>query len=169
MTAGPTLEGLAKAFAARTRPTEDGHRMWAAGVNSHGVGRFQYKGTQYTAHQAAYIVRTGNQPVGQTRPSCEAPGCCEPAHVDDQPTRQRDRAALASITGMQHRPPSCDHDQDVHGRHRADGRRYCHACNNRAKKRRCAHGNPQCPAETARLYPCGYRCDEHQPARTRPY
>ena len=30
----------------------------------------------------------------------------------------------------------------------------------------CEHGNPQCGARSARPYPCGWRCDEHQPART---
>ncbi|MFE4210274.1 MULTISPECIES: hypothetical protein [Streptomyces] len=161
---------LAAAFAARTRATEDGHRVWTAGVNSRGVGRFQHAGRTYTAQQAAHAVRTGRQPVGQVRPACDVPGCCEPEHVDDRLTRQRDRAALASITGMGHRAPSCDHDQATHGRHRADGRKYCNACNSAPKKPRCEHGNPQCEAaETIRPYPCGWRCDEHQPARTRPY
>lgn len=165
-----TPASLAAAFAARTRATDDGHRMWLAGVNSRGVGRFQHAGRAYTAHQAAFAVRTGRMPIGQVRPSCDRPGCCEPDHVDDQPTRQRDRAALASITGMGRRAPSCDHDQAAHGRHRADGRRYCDACNNAVRKpRRCEHGNPGCGAETVRPYPCGWRCDEHQPSRTRPY
>ncbi|MGW3057707.1 hypothetical protein ACWC98_17550 [Streptomyces goshikiensis] len=160
-------EGLAAAFAVRTRATEDGHRMWIAGVTSRGVGRFQHAGQAYTAHQAAWVVRTGRQPVGQARPSCEVPHCCEPAHVDDQATRQRDRATLATVRGVQHRAPSCEHDQAVHGRHRADGRRYCDACNNAVRRPpRCEYGNPQCGAETIRPYPCGPRCDEHQPAHT---
>ncbi|WP_327368757.1 aromatic ring-opening dioxygenase LigA [Streptomyces sp. NBC_01217] len=33
----------------------------------------------------------------------------------------------------------------------------------------CKHGNPQCSAVPTRPYPCGPRCDEHQPSRTRPY
>ncbi|MDX2986327.1 hypothetical protein [Streptomyces caniscabiei] len=33
----------------------------------------------------------------------------------------------------------------------------------------CDHGNPLCGARPVRFYPCGHRCDEHQPARTRPY
>lgn len=33
----------------------------------------------------------------------------------------------------------------------------------------CDHGNPRCRARPVRLYPCGWRCEEHQPARTRPY
>lgn len=170
LTVDAALDGLAAAFAARSRAGDRGHRVWIAGVNSRGVGRFQFAGKAYTAHQAAFIVRTGRAPVGQVRPSCDRPGCCEPSHVDDQVTRQRDRAALASITGMQHRAPSCSHDQAVHGRHRADGRRYCDACNGRSKRpTRCEHGNPQCGAETVRPYPCGWRCDEHQPSRTRPY
>lgn len=33
----------------------------------------------------------------------------------------------------------------------------------------CEHGNPRCGAVPARPYPCGYRCEQHQPARTHPY
>ncbi|MET7811754.1 hypothetical protein ABZT26_12950 [Streptomyces sp. NPDC005395] len=31
---------------------------------------------------------------------------------------------------------------------------------------RCEYGNPQCGARPARPYACGWKCDEHQPART---
>ena len=33
----------------------------------------------------------------------------------------------------------------------------------------CGHGNPQCGARPVRFYPCGHRCEEHQPSKTRPY
>ncbi|WP_405561890.1 aromatic ring-opening dioxygenase LigA [Streptomyces sp. NBC_01180] len=33
----------------------------------------------------------------------------------------------------------------------------------------CEHGNPLCGAVPVRSYVCGPRCDEHQPAHTRPY
>ncbi|KUN96172.1 hypothetical protein [Streptomyces caeruleatus] len=160
--------GLAVAFARRTREAEGGHREWT-GTPAKGGGRFQHKGTPYTAFQAAFILRTGRQPVGTVKPSCDVPTCCSPAHVDDQETRQRDRAALAAVKGMEHRPPKCDHDQAVHGRHRADGKRYCAECNRLSSKPSCEHGNPQCRDSQVRPYPCGPRCDEHQPARTRPY
>ncbi|MGW3166947.1 hypothetical protein ACWC9Q_29635 [Streptomyces sp. NPDC001142] len=35
--------------------------------------------------------------------------------------------------------------------------------------RPCEHGNPRCGAAPARPYPCGWRCDAHQPSITRPY
>lgn len=35
-----------------------------------------------------------------------------------------------------------------------------------AKPKVCEYGNPQCKATPARHYPCGWKCDEHQPART---
>nr|WP_308800993.1 aromatic ring-opening dioxygenase LigA [Streptomyces polyasparticus] len=38
-----------------------------------------------------------------------------------------------------------------------------------APPRVCQHGNPRCGAVPVRPYPCGLRCEEHQPARTRPY
>lgn len=33
----------------------------------------------------------------------------------------------------------------------------------------CEHGNPACRAVPVRYYPCGYRCEQHQPSITRPY
>lgn len=33
----------------------------------------------------------------------------------------------------------------------------------------CKHGNPRCGAVPARPYPCGPRCDAHQPSITRPF
>ncbi|MFF4523425.1 aromatic ring-opening dioxygenase LigA [Streptomyces bluensis] len=30
----------------------------------------------------------------------------------------------------------------------------------------CGYGNPRCGAVPVRFYPCGWKCDEHQPART---
>lgn len=158
--------GLATVFAARTRAADGGHREWAAGTNTRAVGRFQHAGVPYTAARAAFVIRTGRQPVGPVRAACGRSGCVEPGHVDDRATRERDRAALAAITGIAHRPPSCSHDPAVHGRHRADGRRYCDACNNDPG---CAHGATACGARPSRPYPCGRRCDEHQPARTRPH
>lgn len=159
--------GLAKLFAARTRRLEGGHREWTGTTRTaSGAGRFRHQGRDYTAYQAAFILRTGRAPVGTVRPTCSHPRCCDPAHVDDQAVRQRDRATYAAVKGMSHRPPSCDHDQAVYGRHRADGRRYCDAC---ANPRPCEHGNHACRAVPTRPYVCGPRCAEHQPARTHPY
>ncbi|MGW7197250.1 aromatic ring-opening dioxygenase LigA [Streptomyces chryseus] len=33
----------------------------------------------------------------------------------------------------------------------------------------CEHGNPRCGAVPVRPYPCGPRCEQHQPSITRPY
>ncbi|MFF1307288.1 hypothetical protein [Streptomyces sp. NPDC058307] len=159
---------LALAFLKRTRETEGGHREWT-GTPAKGGGRFQHKGTSYTAFQAAFILWHGRAPAGNVSPSCDVPTCCSPAHVDDQETRKRERAALADVKGMRHRPPKCKHDQAVHGRHRADGRRYCAECNRLSSTPSCGHGNPTCHDSEVRPYPCGPRCEEHQPARTRPY
>lgn len=35
--------------------------------------------------------------------------------------------------------------------------------------RPCEDGNPPCAALPTRTYPCGPRCDTHQPANTRPH
>ncbi|MEU8989995.1 hypothetical protein AB0C98_26790 [Streptomyces sp. NPDC048558] len=157
--------GLAGAFAARTRAAEDGHREWT-GKPAKGGGRFRHRGRDYTAYQAAFILRTGRDPVGSVRPSCDRPRCCALAHVDDQSTRQRDRAALADIKGMEHRPWTCGHDQAIQARYRADGKRYCSECNQLSSKPSCEHGSPQCRDDEVRPYPCGPRCEEHQPGRT---
>ncbi|MGW1760971.1 hypothetical protein [Streptomyces mirabilis] len=157
---------LALIFLKNTRETEGGHREWT-GNPAKGGGRFQHKGTAYTAFQVAFMMWRGRAPAGNVRPSCGVPTCCSPAHVDDQETRQRERAALASVKGMRHRPPKCDHDQAVHGRRRADGRRYCNACNN-PQALGCDTGSPRCRALPVRPYPCGWRCEEHQPASTGP-
>lgn len=161
-------DGLAQQFSRRTRALENGHREWTGTtVTASGAGRFRHKGRDYTSYQAAFILRAGRAPAGTVKPTCEHPRCCDPAHVDDQTARQRDRAALAAVKGMQHRAPACDHDQSEHGRHRSDGRRYCNACNN--PPRTCEHGNPACENPDTRPYVCGPRCEEHQPANTRPY
>ncbi|MFI6860156.1 aromatic ring-opening dioxygenase LigA [Streptomyces sp. NPDC050421] len=33
----------------------------------------------------------------------------------------------------------------------------------------CGHGNPRCGAVPVRPYPCGPRCNEHQPSITHPF
>ncbi|MEV2203762.1 aromatic ring-opening dioxygenase LigA [Streptomyces fradiae] len=30
----------------------------------------------------------------------------------------------------------------------------------------CEHGNPRCRTAPARFYPCGWKCDAHQPSKT---
>jgi hypothetical protein len=30
----------------------------------------------------------------------------------------------------------------------------------------CEYGNPRCGAVPVRPYPCGWKCDDHQPAKT---
>ncbi|MCX5161905.1 hypothetical protein OOK39_21930 [Streptomyces sp. NBC_00264] len=162
--------GLAQQFSRRTRALEGGHREWTGTTRAtSGAGRFRHQGRDYTSYQAAFILRTGRAPVGNVRPTCTHPNCCDPAHVDDQAARQHNRANLAAVKGMQHRAPACDHDQSEHGRHRSDGRRYCNACNNPRAPRPCEHGNPACENPDTRPYVCGPRCEEHQPANTRPY
>jgi len=160
--------GLAAQFALRTREVAGGHREWIAPTNGR-AGRFRHQGRDYTMYRAAFILRTGREPEGPVKPSCDHPGCCAPAHVDDGATRQRDRAALAVIKGTEHRSWSCDHDPDQFARHRADGRRYCAECNRLASKppKTCDTGNPVCGAP-ARPYPAGWRCDRHRPGAYRP-
>ncbi|MGW8762338.1 hypothetical protein ACWGN5_07545 [Streptomyces sp. NPDC055815] len=129
------LGSLRREFDRRSRATSDGHREWTGTtVTSSGVGRFRYQGRDYSAYQAAYILRTGRLPVGTVRPTCEHPKCCALAHVDDRAARQQVRAQYAAVVGIRHKTPKCGHDPAVHGRYRESGKRYCEACNNPPKQ-----------------------------------
>lgn len=164
----PLPAGFAERFRESSEPVEGGHRQWTGEYRtSRGAGRFRHDGKMYSAAQAAFLIRTGRAPVGSVWATCQHPHCCEPAHVDDRETRQRQRSTLAAIKGIQHRPPSCEHDQAEHGRYRSDGKRYCNRCNQIASAPyRCHYGADPCGARGARFYPSGWLCDEHQPANT---
>lgn len=124
---GLTLE---QTWQARTQPVDGGHLEWDGQHNSHGVPILNWHGKRHSAYRIAYRIRTGREPVGKVKPSCEHPGCVAPEHVDDDATRQRDRAAMRAVLGMPPRPTRCPHghDQAVHGRLKGNNVHYCTAC-----------------------------------------
>ena len=89
----PTPEA---AFHTRTREAEGGHLIWTGHV-SHGTPMLRHGGRLLSAYRIAWRIRTGREPVGHVRLMCGVPGCVAPACVDDRPTRQRDRNALAGV------------------------------------------------------------------------
>jgi hypothetical protein len=111
-------------WAARTVPADGGHLLWT------GCGYLRFHGVMYKPARIAFRIRTGRKPVGYVVPECGMHGCVEPSHVEDQPGRQRVRAALRAVNGMADRPAVCanGHDQAVDGRFTTDGRAYCNPC-----------------------------------------
>lgn len=109
---------------ARTVPAAGGHLLWT------GCSYLRIRGVMYKPARIAFALRTGREPVGYVLPECGLHGCVAPAHVEDQPGRQRIRAALRAVNGMAARPAVCGHghDQAVHGRYATNGRAYCNTC-----------------------------------------
>lgn len=85
-------------FAARTEPQPGGHLKWT-GTNSNGSLKFRWRDRHYSATAVAFRIRTGRDPVGRARTSCDMPHCVAPAHVSDQAERNRDRATYQALFG----------------------------------------------------------------------
>lgn len=122
-----------------TRPADGGHLEWTGRIAANGTPVFKHHEKDHSAFRVAFTVRTGREPVGYAKPACDRPLCVEPSHVDDTATRNRDRAALAAITGRWHRQEThCrrGHAYAEHGRHLPDGSRYCNACVTDRKQQR---------------------------------
>ena len=140
MTAPTTVRALPgtliTAFYDRVEGLPGGHLIWAGARDSHGTAVITQRGVgRFTALRLAYLIGHGAEPVGRVQAGCDYPGCVAPAHVDDLPRRQRDRAALRLVLGTRARPATCrraGHDQTVHGRITPDGRNHCGACNHPA-------------------------------------
>ncbi|PSK52421.1 hypothetical protein B0E38_04747 [Streptomyces sp. 111WW2] len=137
----PSLQqplSLEQKWASKTRIVEGGHLAWEGGVaTNYGTPVVCYKGKTYTAARLAFIWATGRQPVGHTFAECGFDHCVAPAHVDDEPGRQRVREQLRAITGMAERPRFCrpaGHDQMTEGRLGPDGTAYCEACKRDSKR-----------------------------------
>jgi hypothetical protein len=113
------------------RPVDGGHLEWTgerSGRSNTPVMRFREKSARPSG--IAFRWAHGREPVGQVRPECDYPHCQAPAHVDDEPGRQRVREALRTVRGLGERPAVCPagHDQATEGRLEPDGAPYCLAC-----------------------------------------
>lgn len=94
-----TASSIEELFHARTEPGEDGHLRWTGSANNLGTPVVRYAKRQHTAYRIAFRIHTGREPIGRALPACGTPGCVAPAHIDDQPARDRNRAAYSSIFG----------------------------------------------------------------------
>jgi hypothetical protein len=89
--------GLEDAWRARTAPLPGGHLAWIGAHDGHGVGVLTYRRGRYAAARIGFRIANGTDPVGPVKPGCGTPGCVEPTHLDDQPRRARDPAALRIV------------------------------------------------------------------------
>jgi hypothetical protein len=133
---------LEEKWAARTRPIDGGHLEWLGEhVGKSGTPVMRYREASYTATGIAFRIRTGRDPVGYAIAECGHHHCVAPAHVEDDPGRQKAREQLRYLTGGQQRPERCvhGHDQAVHGRYSPTGTAYCGACNHDRKRERAVN------------------------------
>ncbi|MGW1463877.1 hypothetical protein ACWCPT_05915 [Streptomyces sp. NPDC002308] len=94
--AAPDAESL---FWDRTAPVDGDHLTWTGSVSTSGVPSFRWKGATYTAGRTAFRIQHGRDPIGYAKAGCGYPGCVAPAHIEDQPMRDRLRLQLTSIFG----------------------------------------------------------------------
>ncbi|MFD8687815.1 hypothetical protein [Streptomyces sp. NPDC059651] len=122
---------LEQKWASKTRPVEGGHLAWTGERGSASrTPVLRYKDECHTAAALAFRRRTGRAPEGYAFAECGFNHCVAPAHVDDEPGRQRTREQLRYLAGGQKRPAECvhGHDQAEHGKYESDGRAYCGQC-----------------------------------------
>lgn len=85
-------------FAARTEEVPGGHLKWT-GTTRNGALKVRWRDRNYSAHAVAFRIRTGRDPIGRARTSCDTPHCVAPAHVSDQAERHRDRQTYNALFG----------------------------------------------------------------------
>ncbi|MGW8326526.1 hypothetical protein ACWGLE_01320 [Streptomyces sp. NPDC055897] len=90
---------LEEAFYQRTEDLPDGHRRWIGTRLTAGHLSFNFQGHKHRAYPTAFRIRWGREPVGNVRPGCDVEDCITPAHVEDRPMRDKNRATYAAIFG----------------------------------------------------------------------
>lgn len=128
---------LEQKWAANARDVGDGHLEWTGPrAKDTGTPVFRYCEEWYSPTAIAFRIQYGREPVGYVYAECGFKHCVAPAHVDDQPGRQRTREQLRYLTGGQTPRERCvrNHDQAVHGRFEADGRAFCAECKRLSKQ-----------------------------------
>lgn len=127
----PHLPTLEEKWATKTKRVEGGHVHWTGSKGSSaGTPVLAYRGTVVTAASVAFRIRTGRAPDGYVLPECDYHHCVAPAHVEDEPGRQKTREQLRYLTGGTARPERCVHGHDlaVHGKFEENGTSYCGRC-----------------------------------------
>lgn len=96
---GPPAHTPEEAFHRRATATPDGHMKWTGHINNAGVPIVLAVKERLSAYRVAFRIHHGREPIGTARPACGQPGCVAPAHIDDQPARERNRAAFTTLFG----------------------------------------------------------------------
>lgn len=121
---------LEQKWRSKTRPVDGGHLEWLGSrAQASGTPVLRYGEQMYTAYRIAFRIRTGRDPIGQAKPSCEYPQCVAPDCVDDTAIRNRDRGALRAVVGMSAPPEDCGNGHGPADRQFSpDGVSYCAGC-----------------------------------------
>jgi hypothetical protein len=123
------------------QPVDGGHMEWT-GERHPTTGR-PLLSHQYRHHSAAVIsfrIRTGRAPQGVVLADCGMKHCVAPDHVEDAPSRRRNREQLRYLNGGSQVQEKCGrgHDQRVHGGINTAGLAYCNACKREQERERQA-------------------------------
>jgi len=90
-------------FWRRTSTLPGGHMQWTGHRNNYGTPALKHGGRQagrtYSAYQVAFRIKYGRDAEGTVSATCEHPGCVAPAHMADQPMRERVDSLYTAIFG----------------------------------------------------------------------
>lgn len=118
------------------------HVVWS-GRHDHGTPVMRHNGRVMSAAAVAYELYHSRKPVGSVKSDCHLDGggpehCMNPAHIQDESDRQRERRQLRALMGLSESLGVClnGHDQETHGKVEASLRVYCGTC---ATERRAAN------------------------------
>lgn len=87
---GERYSDIDSAWAAKTRPTDDGHLLWTGSIRG-GVPAVNFHGNSLQAARIAYRMAHGRHPEGSlsARPSCGIELCVRPEHIAAVPRNWR--------------------------------------------------------------------------------
>ncbi|BCK73947.1 hypothetical protein Srufu_079000 (plasmid) [Streptomyces libani subsp. rufus] len=127
---GAVTKTVEEAYQVRTVPLGGGHLGWSGSRGGNGAPFVRFGGRRTSAYRVAFRAHYGREPEGVVMAACEVAGCVAGPCLDDEATRRRDRAVLASVIGLDHRRPTCPrgHLYAETAEYRADGKRECGTC-----------------------------------------
>ena len=137
---GDGTPGDRERFALKQMDVPDGCRLWMAGVDKDGYGKFWLKGKTVRAHRVAWLFEHGPIPKGMHLDHrCKVTGCTKVAHLRLVTPKEN---VLENSDSMQAKNAvkkvcSRGHDFDYLCK---DGHRHCMTCNNMMRRIRRASG-----------------------------
>lgn len=84
-----------EALRARSRDTDDGHRVWDGWTND-GAPIVSCGGKTRSAYRVAFVEYWGREPVGRVTAGCRLKGCVRGDHLQDGRIREANRRADAA-------------------------------------------------------------------------